>query len=209
LHLAYFRSRSSEGAKGYIVGSDGSGLREIPVAAYDIWSMAWSPDQKMIYVAGTTSAVPLSTLWRWSVDGSNPEKFMDNCGSGIVTDVDRSGRYLLWVVTNGAKTGIYDIPVAGRQCVSLIPGVTTYGARFAPDGKSFLYAAASRGEVTIYRQAWSEGKLIGVPRAALKAPFPFSLVSGGGNSYDFSSDLSTIVYARPSGHADLYRLNQN
>jgi serine/threonine protein kinase len=208
LHLAYFRSRSSEGAKGYMVGSDGSGLREIPVAAYDLWSMAWSPDQKMIYVAGTTSAVALSTLWRWSVDGSNAEKFMDNCGGGIVTDVDRSGRYLLWVVTNGEKTGIYDIPVASRQCVSLIPGVTTYGAHFAPDGKSFLYAAASRGEVTIYRQAWSEGKLIGAPRAALKAPFPFSLLSGGGNSYDFSSDLSTIVYARPSGHADLYLLSQ-
>jgi serine/threonine protein kinase/Tol biopolymer transport system component len=208
LHLAYFRSRAGEGAKGYIVGFDGSGLREIRVPAYDIWSMAWSPDQKMIYVAGTTSAVPLSTVWRWNLDGPNPEKFMDNCGGGIVTDADRSGRYLLWIVTNGAKTGIYDIPVSDRKCVSLIPGVTTYGGRFAPDGKSLLYAAASRGEVTIYRQAWSEGKLIGAPRAALKVPFPFSLVSGGGNSYDFSTDLSTIVYARPSGHADLYLLNQ-
>ncbi len=208
LHLAYFRSRAGEGAKGYIVGSDGSGLREVPVAAYDIWSMAWSPDQKIIYVTGTTSALLLSTVWRWSVNGSNPEKFMDNCGGGIVTDADRSGRYLLWVVTNGAKTGIYEIPVAGRQCVSLIPGVTTYGARFAPDGKSFLYATASRGEGTIYRQAWSEGKPIGAPRVALKVPFTFSLISGVGNAYDFSSDLSTIVYARPSGHADLYLLNQ-
>lgn len=133
---------------------------------------------------------------------------MDNCGGGVVTDADRSGRYLLWIVTNGAKTGIYDIPVSDRRCVSLIPGVTTYGGPFAPDGKSLLYAAASRGEVTIYHQAWSEGKLIGAPRAAWKVPFPFSLVSGGGNSYDFSTDLSTIVYARPSGHADLYLLNQ-
>jgi hypothetical protein len=30
----------------------------------------------------------------------------------------------------------------------------------------------------------------------------------GGNGSDFSRDLSTIVYARPGGHADLYRLTQ-
>jgi len=30
----------------------------------------------------------------------------------------------------------------------------------------------------------------------------------GGNAYDFSRDLSTIVYARPGGHADLYLLSQ-
>jgi hypothetical protein len=29
-----------------------------------------------------------------------------------------------------------------------------------------------------------------------------------GNAYDFSGDLSTIVYARPGGHADLYLLSQ-
>jgi hypothetical protein len=29
-----------------------------------------------------------------------------------------------------------------------------------------------------------------------------------GNAADFSRDLSTIVYARPGGHADLYLLSQ-
>ena len=47
--------------------------------------------------------------------------------------------------------------------------------RFAPDGKSFLYALASRSEVTFYRQAWSDGKTIGKPQIALKLPFVFSL----------------------------------
>jgi hypothetical protein len=66
---------------------------------------------------------------------------------------------------------------------------------------------ASRGEVTIYRQAWKDGKLKGTPKLALKIPFVFPL-SYHGNAYDFSRDLSTIVYARPSGHADLYLLSQ-
>jgi len=42
----------------------------------------------------------------------------------------------------------------------------------------------------------------------LKVPFAFPLNYGSGNAYDFSRDLSTIVYARPGGHADLYFLNQ-
>jgi hypothetical protein len=35
-------------------------------------------------------------------------------------------------------------------------------------------------------------------------------LAGGdaGNAYDFSKDLSTIVYARPGGHQDLYLLSQ-
>ena len=43
---------------------------------------------------------------------------------------------------------------------------------------------------------------------ALNVPFAFPTVYRGGNAYDFSSDVSTIVYARPGGHADLYLLSQ-
>ena len=74
--------------------------------------------------------------------------------------------------------------------------------------KSFLYAVASRGEVTIYRQPWSDGKLVGASQVALKIPFAFPIRYFSGNAYDFSRDLSTIVYARPGGHADLYLLSQ-
>jgi hypothetical protein len=89
----------------------------------------------------------------------------------------------------------------------LLPGVLTFSATFARDGKSFLYAVASRGEVTIFRQLWRDGKLIGAAQVALRVPFAFPM-SYRGNAYDFSKDLSTIVYARPGGHADLYLLSQ-
>jgi len=79
-------------------------------------------------------------------------------------------------------------------------------ARYARDGKSFLYPVASRNEVTFYRQTWSDGKLLGKPQVALKLPFAFSSFYQG-NAYDFSRDLSTIVYARPGGQADLYLLS--
>jgi hypothetical protein len=108
----------------------------------------------------------------------------------------------------GEKTGIYEVSISDRKCIPLLPGVATFTATFARDGKSFLYAVASRGEVTIYRQPWKDGKLIGTPQVALKVPFAFPLKYGTGNAYDFSRDLSTIVYARPGGHADLYLLSQ-
>ena len=77
----------------------------------------------------------------------------------------------------------------------------------AADGKSFLYAIPSRHDVSIYRQPWQDGKLIGKPQIALKLPFAFPLIAGG-NAYDFSRDLSTVVYARAAGHADLYLLSE-
>ena len=77
----------------------------------------------------------------------------------------------------------------------------------ASDDKSFLYAVPSRTDVTIYRQPWHDGKLTGSTQVALKLPFAVPLLAGG-NAYDFSSDLATVVYARPGGQADLFLLSQ-
>ena len=151
-------------------------------------------------------AIPTPTVWKWSVGGSNPEKFVQNCGA--VSDIDPSGRYLLGVIENGEKTGIYEVSISDRKCIALLPGAVTLTASFARDGDSFFYAVASRGEVTIYRQPWRDGKIIGAPQMALKLPFAFPLLYAEGNAYDISRDLSTIVYARPGGHQDLYLLSQ-
>jgi hypothetical protein len=130
---------------------------------------------------------------------------MDNCS--MVDDTDPSGHYLLGTVFFGEKIGIYEVSISDRKCISLLPGASTFTTTFAHDGKSFLYAVTSRGEVTIYRQPWGDGKFVGASQVALKVPFTFP-VEYHGNAYDFSRDLSTIVYARPGGHADLYLLSQ-
>jgi|ERR1700693_937143 hypothetical protein len=59
----------------------------------------------------------------------------------------------------------------------------------------------------VYRQPWLDGKLTGPVQVALKLPFAFSIVFSG-NGYDFTRDLSTIVYSRPGGQHDLYFLSQ-
>jgi hypothetical protein len=77
----------------------------------------------------------------------------------------------------------------------LLPGVVAYPIWFASDGKSFLYRVASRSDVTFYRQAWRDGQLVGKAQVAVRLPFAFPFYYATGDAYDFSRDLSTIVYA--------------
>ena len=122
-------------------------------------------------------------------------------------DVSPDGQFLMSLIDSGDKVGIYQYSLSERKCNLLLPGVATFGLLFDRNGKSFLYAVPSRIDVTIYRQNWQTGKLLGQPQVALKLPFAFPLLFGG-NAYDFARDLSTVVYARPSGHADLYLLSR-
>ena len=206
LHLSFEESGDGGRTEAYIVGTDGSGLRQLPQTLTEVYNSLWSPDQKFVYVAGRDKGAPTPSAWRMNGDGSIPEKFIDSCS--IISDIDPGGRYLLGVQPFGDTSGIYEVSISDRKCTQLLPGTVTFSAVFAPDGKSFLYAVASRGDVTIYRQLWEDGKIIGAPQIALKVPFAFPLNYSGGNGSDFSRDLSTIVYARPGGHADLYFLGQ-
>jgi hypothetical protein len=79
--------------------------------------------------------------------------------------------------------------------------------RFSEDGKSFIYAIEGRKETTFYRQGWENGKVIGKPEIALKAPFALFSEILNKNTYDFSRDLSTVVYSKPTQQADLYLLS--
>jgi len=131
-------------SKTYIVAADGSGLRQLPLmGTTTIGGEIWSPDQKSIYVSTLGKKIATFDIWRSNPDGSNVEKFLDNCAS--VSDADPSGRYLLGALYSGEKSGIYEVSVSDKKCIQLLPGVVTFGAIFARDAKSFLYALASPG----------------------------------------------------------------
>jgi len=204
-HLTFLSSEASNSPRVYVAAADGSSVVGLPQFDATPVSAIWSEDQKSVYVSGQASGERTFDIWKWQVGSSSVERFVDKCG--FAADADPSGRYLIGNILGGEGTGIYEISVPEGKCTLLAPGIVTFGAYFERDGKSFLYAVATRGEVTIYRQHWKDGKLIGTPEAALKVPFVFP-VTYGGNAYDFSRDLSTIVYARPGGHADLYFLKQ-
>jgi serine/threonine protein kinase/Tol biopolymer transport system component len=204
-HLSFQERGAGAGAKAYVVGADGNGLRQLPRTVGDIFNSVWSSDQKSLYVSGweKRGARDIESTWKVSSDGTSTERFVDDCG--MVSDASSGGQYLLSLGTGEEKRGIFQMSISDKRCTPLLPDISVAGSStiFARDGKSFLYPIASRGEVTIFRQPWKDGKLIGTPQVALKLPFSFQL-----SSADFSRDLSTIVYARPGGHADLYLLTQ-
>jgi len=205
-HLSFFGgSERTTSDKAFIVGADGSGLRQLPRTGDIVVNLVWSSDQKSVYVSSGEKGEPIPAVWKWSVGASNAEKLLDTCCT--LWDADPGGQYLLGAVLSGERTGIYAVSLSDKRCTLLLAGAVTSGVTSARDGKSFMYAVPTPGEVTIYRQPWKDGKTIGPPQVALKVPFGFSLTYNG-NAYDFSRDLSTIVYARPGGHADLYLLSQ-
>lgn len=203
--LLFFAEQEGKPTKFYSVKPDGSGMKTYTAPeTLTIQSVLLSADQKTLFVNAAERGARETSIWRESVEGSTLEKMVEDCG--LAFDVAPDGKYLLsW--TGGEKRGIYSVSIAERSCTMLVPNVGTFGINGEKDGKSFLYAIPGRKDVTIYRQKWESGKAVGPPQVALTLPFAFPLASGG-NAYDFSRDLTTVVYARPGGHAELYLLNQ-
>jgi hypothetical protein len=159
-----------------------------------------------LYLGGAEKDLNVLSIWKVPVDGSSIEKVADNCGA--VWDASADGKYLLSSQsTVGQTIGVSEFSLADHKCIRILPELNTLVVHFSSDGKGILYLGASRGETTIYRQPWRDGKLTGPAQPALKFPFGFHR-DYSGNAYDFSKDLSTVVYSRPGGHADLYLLSQ-
>ena len=195
---------SSPKLKIYVAAADGSSIRPVPWNGAYAGTIIFSADEKYIYASTFKSDLSPTQTWKTSLEGSEPELISGDCA--FVSDASIDGKYLIAFSTRGADSGIYGLSIADNKCTKLVPDVASFGVIFAPDQKSFLYAVATRSSVTIYRQAWHDGKVTGQPQVAFKVPFGFSIYSDG-NAYDFSRDLSTIVYARPGGQQDLYLLS--
>jgi Tol biopolymer transport system component/predicted Ser/Thr protein kinase len=204
--VSFFTEEPGKDAQLYVANPDGTGLHALKWrSATTPQALAWNTDQKTVFINGWEKGAKTGSIWQESVEGSEPEKLTDNCGFAF--DASPDGKYLLSLIVGGDKIGIYAFSLSDRSCTMLVPGVVTFGVNVEKDGKSFLYALPGKKDVTIYRQRWEAGKAVGQPQVALKLPFAFPLVAGG-NAYDFSRDLTTVVYARYNGHADLYLLTQ-
>ncbi len=204
-HLSYISFETGSTSKAYTVAADGSDLHQLPPVDGRPTSIVWDRDQKSLYITAIKKETTPRAVWKTTLDGSPPELIAVGCGD--VTDQDSSGSYLLAVRPYGARSGLYQVSLADKTCNPILPGVNTLGGIFSPDGKSILYAVPSAEGSQVLRQAWLNGNLIGKPKIVMTLPFTFP-INHGGNAYDFSRDLSKIVYVRPTGHSDVYALRQ-
>src|SRR4029077_11698287 len=101
------------------VGADGSGLRQFPPIKGRHVNSVWSNDEKSMYVSVQERTEPALDIWKWNVDESKSEKFINNCC--LISDVDPTGQYLIGSVLRGEKIGVYEVSISERKCVLLLP----------------------------------------------------------------------------------------
>ena len=198
-----FAQYSDRGARLYIIGADGSKLRETGWSGAEAAFGLWSPDATAFYLSGFEKDLSATTTWKISSDYSKVEILTEGCGA--VIDVTPDGNYL--IASDEKNGGIFEISTHDGKCTTLVPDLATMVVHFSPATSSIAYLAASRGETTVYRMPWRDGKLSGPPFRAAKLPIAFRQ-DYEGNAYDFSKDLSSVVYARPGGQADIYLLSR-
>jgi Tol biopolymer transport system component len=187
----------------FVIRSDGSRLHQVPWSGSSITWGTWSPDSKTLYFSGFEKDPQRPTTWKVTENESKVESLAEHCGDA--QDVSADGRYILSVNYSSSDIGVTALSATDGKCILLMPNLPVLVVHISSDTKSVLYLVASHGETIIYRQPWHDGKLLGPAQPALKLPFAFRQ-GFSGNAYDFSRDLSTIVYARPGGQADLYLL---
>ena len=185
------------------VGSiDGRNVRSFKPFENSINNIVWSQDGKVLFVS-VPNAQGIG-IWKMNADGSNRELITKH--GCIVSAVSKDGKYLIGKISQGDDLGVYAIHLESKELITLLPNVSTMLVRFSPDNNSFLYAVQQSNEVSIYRAQWKDGKVIGNPEMALKVPFAFAL-DFEGNAYDFSRDLSTVIFTQPKMQADIYLLS--
>jgi serine/threonine protein kinase len=200
-----FADKSGQDGRLFLINTDGTQLRQLPWPGNWVGWGIWEPGDQSIILGGTEKTNRTDKNWRIYLNDSPPVLLYEGCAPAVDFSPDR--KFILGTVLWGEHPGIYQYSLADKKCTILKSGIATYIAYFAEDGKSFIYSLASNGQTTIYRQPWRNGTLIGSPVPALKLPFAMR-EDYQGNAFIVSRDLSTIIYARPSGHDDLYLLSQ-
>ena len=202
-----FSDVNEKEGKTYVIDADGTHLRQLATGGEIVVLVAAEPGTDSIYFTSAQadrSAATSETLKLDLKDAAATPVLLEQGCLGV-TDVSPNRKFVLGIRLWGTDPGIYEYSVADKKCTPLKPNLPTYVARFAPDGKSFIFILASHGETTVFRQPWLNGSLAGSAKPVLK--FPFAIREDyQGNAYDISQDLSKIVYVRPNGRDDLYFL---
>lgn len=189
----------------FLIDADGTHLRQLPWLGNFVGFAIWEPGDQSIILGGLDKEQRQAQNWRIFLNGAPTVPLFDNCGMAV--DLSPDQKFTINTDLWSEHSGLYQYSVADKKCLSLKPGLATYLAMYSHDGKAFYYSLAAHGETTIFRQPWHNGTPIGSPVPALKLPFALR-EDYGGNAFVVSSDLSSVIYARPGGHEDLFLLSQ-
>ena len=204
-----FSEVEGENSRIYAVNADGTHLRQLleqPGRAD--FSAPFPGTTTMLFTIYHGRDAQQSTTWKLDLNNpaEKPELLFEGCLGALALSQD--GNYIIGPVLFGSNPGIYQYSLRDKKCTVLKPGLASYFAQYARDGKSFLFENTIHGQTSVFRQSLRDGEAVGEPQRVLT--FPFAVREDfAGNASSISDDLSIMVYARPKGHDDLYFLGQH
>jgi serine/threonine protein kinase/Tol biopolymer transport system component len=190
----------------FVVDADGTHSRQLrwPSGRF-VGFATWEKGNQSIVVSGLDNQTHVYTERIW-LDDRPEEAISENCG--MITDISADHKWMIGTDLWSENAGIYLYSPSDKKCTKVKPGIATYIVFFARDDKSLYYSQASPGQTTIFRQPLRDGAPAGPAVPALKMDFALR-EDYNGNAFSVSNDLSSIVFARPNGHQDLFLLSRN
>ena len=204
-----FSEVQGETSRVFVVNADGTHLRQLLAQAGRAdFALPIHGTSSFIFTTYHGPDPSKSTSWKLDVKdpSAKPEMLFEGCAGAV--DLSPDGNYVMGPVLWGSNPGLYQYSLRDKKCTVLKPGLASYFAQYARDGKSFLFENTIHGQTSIFRQTWHNGEVVGEPQTVLT--FPFAVREDfAGNAAAIADDLSVIIYARPNGHEDLYFLSNH
>jgi len=143
----------------FVIDADGTHLQQLTWSGNAVGFAIWEPGDKSIVLGGLNHNKTEGQNWRISLDGSPATLLYDGCGMAV--DISPDHKFIIGSDLWGEHPGIYQYSIAEKKCTALKPGLATFFAMYADDGKSFLYSVAALGQTTIFHQPWRNGTPVG------------------------------------------------
>jgi len=188
----------------YVIDADGTHTRQLPWNGSFVGFSTWEPGDQSIVVSGLDKENK-ATVWRIWLDGRPTTQLYENCG--MAADISPDQKFMLGTVLWTDAAGIYQYSLADKKCTELKSGIATYILMFAHDGNPSSMRWPPTAKPSSIASPGTMALQSVSPVPALKIPIALR-EDYNGNAFVVSSDLSSVVYARPNGHDDLYLLSQ-
>ena len=132
-------SRVQDKSQIFVIGADGTGLRQITSGEANHFFPRWSKDGRWIYFSSNTSGS--TQLWKIPREGGVPVQITRGGGFAALESAD--SKWLYYTKTEATDSGLWKLPLAGGEEVQVIPSVHLHNFDIVSDGYYFLATAST------------------------------------------------------------------
>ncbi len=151
--IAFISTRDDDKYQIYVMNSDGSNVTRLTTdSTVAYFNPVFSPDGKKI-VYYSEKGDGKDQIWVMNADGSNQTLLTNNIGHNIFPAFSHDGKKIIFSSSkrdaNNDGSFVYTMNVDGSN-LSKMSSISSFFARFSPDGKKIAYLAGKFPENSVY-----------------------------------------------------------